>query len=127
MPATFSAVVNRQSVFGWRRATATGLTVHNLTGDEVLVALSSINHLSLAGLVREKHATLLLLIAADRDLNGGGHTKARRAVEACNTTVTLPPVFGDWNDAFMQYGEESTRRALTEADGSRHAARRQPV
>ncbi|MBN7122629.1 DNA primase [Erwinia billingiae] len=94
---------------------ATGLTVHNLTGDEVWVALSSVNLLSLAGLVREKYATLPLLIAADRDLNGDGQTKARRAAEACNASVALPPVFGDWNDAFMQYGEESARRVLAEA------------
>lgn len=91
---------------------ATGLTVHNLTGDEVWVALSSVNLLSLAGLVREKHATLPLLIAADRDLNGDGQTKARRAAEACNATVALPPVFGDWNDAFVQNGADETRKAL---------------
>ncbi|WP_053144984.1 phage/plasmid primase, P4 family [Erwinia billingiae] len=94
---------------------ATGLTVHNLTGDEVWVALSSVNLLSLAGLVREKHATLPLLIAADRDLNGDGQTKAGKAAEACNATVALPPVFGDWNDAFIQNGADETRKALTVA------------
>ncbi|KAA5975230.1 MULTISPECIES: phage/plasmid primase, P4 family [unclassified Pantoea] len=94
---------------------ATGLTVHNLTGDEVWIALSSVNLLSLAGLAREKHAALPLLIAADRDLNGDGQTKARQAAEASRAAVALPPVFGDWNDAFMQHGEESTRLALAEA------------
>ncbi|MEN4538245.1 phage/plasmid primase, P4 family [Pantoea agglomerans] len=94
---------------------ATGLTVHNLTRDEVWVALSSVNLLSLAGLAREKHAALPLLIAADRDLNGDGQAKAKQAAEASRAAVALPPVFGDWNDAFMQHGEESTRRALAEA------------
>lgn len=94
---------------------ATGLTVHNLTGDEVWIALSSVNLLSLAGLAREKHATLPLLIAADRDLNGDGQAKAKQAAEVSRAAVALPPVFGDWNDAFMQHGEESTRRALAEA------------
>ncbi|NBB57551.1 DNA primase [Pantoea vagans] len=94
---------------------ATGLTVHNLTGDEVWIALSSVNLLSLAGLAREKHATLPLLIAADRDLNGDGQVKAKQAAEASRAAVALPPVFGDWNDAFMQHGEETTRRALAEA------------
>ncbi len=61
---------------------ATGLTVHNLTGDEVWIALSSVNLLSLAGLAREKHAALPLLIAADRDLNGDGQAKAKQAAEA---------------------------------------------
>jgi putative DNA primase/helicase len=79
------------------------------------VALSSVNLLSLAGLVREKHATLPLLIAADRDLNGDGQTRARKAAETCNATVALPPVFGDWNDAFIQNGADETRNALTVA------------
>lgn len=94
---------------------ATGLTVHNLTGDEVWIALSSGNLLSLAGLTREKHATLPLLIAADRDLNGDGQMKAQKAAEACYGSVALPPVFGDWNDAFMQYGETVTKQALRDA------------
>ncbi|WP_312055170.1 phage/plasmid primase, P4 family [Pantoea brenneri] len=94
---------------------ATGLTVHNLTGDEVWVALSSVNLLSLASLAREKHATQPLLIAADRDLNGDGQAKAKQAAKSSRAAVALPPVFGDWNDAFMQHGEQSTRRALVEA------------
>ncbi|MCW0349209.1 hypothetical protein [Pantoea ananatis] len=51
--------------------------------------------LSLAGLVREKHPTLPLVTAADRDLNGDGQRKAKHAAAACNATVALPPVFGD--------------------------------
>ena len=94
---------------------ATGLTVHALTGDAVWVALSSANLLSLAGLVREKHPTLPLVIAADRDLNGDGQRKARHAAAACNAMVALPPVFGDWNDAFNAHGEDATRQALREA------------
>ncbi|PJZ06823.1 DNA primase [Pantoea rodasii] len=94
---------------------ATGLTVHNLTGDEVWVALSSGNLLSLAGLAREKHATLPLMIAADRDLNGNGQDKAKKAADVSNAVVALPPVFGDWNDAFVQLGDVSTKQALAEA------------
>lgn len=94
---------------------ATGLTVHNLTGDEVWVALSSANLLSLAGLAREKHATLPLMIAADRDLNGDGQSKAVKAANASHAAVALPPVFGDWNDAFMEHGEAATKQALAEA------------
>ncbi|MDS0938484.1 DNA primase, partial [Enterobacter hormaechei] len=29
--------------------------------------------------------------------------------------VALPPVFGDWNDAFMQHGGEATRKAIYDA------------
>ncbi|MGP3592303.1 primase-helicase zinc-binding domain-containing protein [Vagococcus sp. WN89Y] len=94
---------------------ATALTVHHLTGETVMVALSSVNLLSLASLTRQKSPACQIVLAADRDLNGDGQIKATAAAEACNGTVALPSVFGDWNDAFMQQGEEATRRALYEA------------
>ncbi|HAE7699894.1 TPA_asm: DNA primase, partial [Salmonella enterica subsp. enterica serovar 4,[5],12:b:-] len=37
------------------------------------------------------------------------------AADACEGIVALPPVFGDWNDAFIQYGEEATRKAIYDA------------
>jgi len=94
---------------------ATGLTVHHLTGETVMVALSSVNLLSLASLARQKYPTCQIILAADRDLNGDGQTKAAAAADACDGTVALPPVFGDWNDAFMQQGEDATRRAIYDA------------
>lgn len=94
---------------------ATALTVHHLTGETVMVALSSVNLLSLASLARQKHPACEVVLAADRDLNGDGQNKAAAAAEACKGIVALPPVFGDWNDAFMQYGEEPTRKAIYDA------------
>lgn len=94
---------------------ATALTVHHLTGETVMVALSSVNLLSLASLTRQKHPACQIVLAADRDLNGDGQTKAAAAAEACEGVVALPPVFGDWNDAFMQIGEEATRKAISDA------------
>ncbi|EJQ1327989.1 toprim domain-containing protein [Shigella boydii] len=94
---------------------ATGLTVHHLTGETVMVALSSVNLLSLASLARNKYPACQIILAADRDLNGDGQTKAAAAAQACDGTVALPPVFGDWNDAFMQQGEDATRRAIYDA------------
>ncbi|HBN5863802.1 TPA: DNA primase, partial [Escherichia coli] len=35
--------------------------------------------------------------------------------DACEGVVALPPVFGDWNDAFTQYGGEATRKAIYDA------------
>ncbi|OUF35535.1 DNA primase/helicase [Enterobacter hormaechei] len=55
---------------------ATALTVHHLTGETVMVALSSVNLLSLASLVRQKHPACQIVLAADRDLNGDGQNKA---------------------------------------------------
>ncbi|GJK34804.1 DNA primase [Klebsiella pneumoniae] len=94
---------------------ATALTVHHLTGETVMVALSSVNLLSLASLARQKHPACQIVLAADRDLNGNGQNKAAAAAEACEGVVALPPVFGDWNDAFVQKGEEATRKAIYDA------------
>ncbi|EMX4381464.1 toprim domain-containing protein [Escherichia coli] len=94
---------------------ATALTVHHLTGETVMVALSSVNLLSLASLARQKYPACQIVLAADRDLNGDGQSKAAAAADACEGVVALPPVFGDWNDAFIQYGEEATRKAIYDA------------
>ncbi|MDG5477069.1 primase-like DNA-binding domain-containing protein [Citrobacter freundii] len=94
---------------------ATALTVHHLTGETVMVALSSVNLLSLASLARQKSPACQIVLAADRDLNGDGQNKATAAADACEGIVALPPVFGDWNDAFIQYGEEATRKAIYDA------------
>ncbi|KAB1470570.1 DNA primase [Cronobacter sakazakii] len=94
---------------------ATALTVHHLTGETVMVALSSVNLLSLASLSRQKSPACQIVLAADRDLNGNGQNKAAAAAEACEGVVALPPVFGDWNDAFVQKGEEATRKAIYDA------------
>lgn len=91
---------------------ATALTVHHLTGETVMVALSSVNLLSLASLARSRHPACQIILAADRDLNGDGQTKAAAAARACEGIVALPPVFGDWNDAMMLKGEDATRNAI---------------
>lgn len=94
---------------------ATALTVHHLTSETVMVALSSVNLLSLASLARQKSPACQIVLAADRDLNCDGQSKAAVAADACEGVVALPPVFGDWNDAFIQYGEEATRKAIYDA------------
>ncbi|HEX4502965.1 MAG TPA: primase-helicase zinc-binding domain-containing protein [Scandinavium sp.] len=94
---------------------ATALTVHHLTGETIMVALSSVNLLSLASLARQKHPACQIVLAADRDLSGDGQAKAVSAAEACEGIVALPPVFGDWNDAFMQRGEDATCKAIYDA------------
>ncbi|MBJ9113314.1 toprim domain-containing protein [Citrobacter sp. FDAARGOS_156] len=94
---------------------ATALTVHHLTGETIMVALSSVNLFSLASLARQKYPACQIVLAADRDLNGDGQSKAAAAADACEGIVALPPVFGDWNDAFIQYGEEATRKAIYDA------------
>ncbi|MDH8436594.1 toprim domain-containing protein, partial [Klebsiella variicola] len=81
-------------------------------GETVMVALSSVNLLSLASMARQKHPACQIILAADRDLNGTGQNKAAAAAQACEGIVALPPVFGDWNDAMMLKGEDATRKAI---------------
>ncbi len=83
---------------------ATALTVHHLTAETVMVALSSANLLSLASLARQKHPACQIVLAADRDLSGNGQTKAAAAAQACEGTVALLPVFGDWNECLYAAG-----------------------
>lgn len=80
-----------------------------------MVALSSVNLLSLASLARQRHPACQIILAADRDLNGDGQSKAAAAADACEGVVALPPVFGDWNDTFTQHGGDATRKAIYEA------------
>lgn len=69
-----------------------------------MVALSSMNLLSLASFVRQKYSTYQIVLAADRDLNGNGQARAAATAGAFGGTVALPPVFSDWNDAFVRQG-----------------------
>lgn len=79
------------------------------------MALSSVNLLSLVSLARHKYPACRIVLAADRDLNGDGQTKASAAAESCEGVVALPPVFGDWNDAYTQHGGDATRKAIYDA------------
>ncbi|QED76955.1 hypothetical protein FTV91_02690 [Escherichia coli] len=84
---------------------ATALTVHHLTGETVMVALSSVNLLSLVPAlpgrsIRPVRLSLLLTVTSAVTYQ----KKAAAAADACEGVVALPPVFGDWNDAFTQYG-----------------------
>ncbi|WP_224653189.1 primase-helicase zinc-binding domain-containing protein [Pectobacterium versatile] len=110
---TFHAFSGKQTSVIWlAEGYATGLTLHQLTGDMVYVALSANNLPSLARELKTRHPAVTLLIAADRDENGTGQTKAEQAAVAVNGRVALPPVFGDWNDVYRGEGADATRQHL---------------
>ncbi|GHM17397.1 hypothetical protein ECZU43_14550 [Escherichia coli] len=93
---------------------ATALTVHHLTGETVMVALSSVNLLSLASLARQKHPACQIVLP-QTVTSAVTARKSRRSRRCVSEGVALPPVFGDWNDAFTQYGGEATRKAIYDA------------
>ncbi len=90
------------------------LTVHHhLTGETVMVALSSREPPFSGRPCPSKTSSLSDCRRADRDLNGDGQVKPRRP-RAVRAWLPLPPVFG-WNDAFEQKGECDTHKAIYDA------------
>nr|VXZ81515.1 Uncharacterized protein conserved in bacteria [Klebsiella pneumoniae] len=71
---------------------------------------------------RQKHPACQIILAADRDLNGTGQTKATAAAQACEGVVALPPVFGDWNDAVMLKGRTPHGKPFMPPSGQQHKA-----
>ncbi|RDL12645.1 primase-helicase zinc-binding domain-containing protein, partial [Serratia fonticola] len=91
---------------------ATGLTVHQLTGESVCIALSANNLPALAQQLRAQYPDALLLLAADNDENGTGQTRATEAAQLTGATLALPPMIGDWNDLYQQQGKLPTLAQL---------------
>lgn len=91
---------------------ATGLTVHQLTGETVCVALSANNLAAVAQALRERDPDARLLLAADNDENGTGQTRAAEAADTVAGQPALPSVPGDWNDVYQQQGAMATQAQL---------------
>nr|WP_254603965.1 primase-helicase zinc-binding domain-containing protein [Serratia marcescens] len=84
---------------------ATGLTVHQLTGESVCVALSANNLPAMAQQLRTHYPDALLLLAADNDENGTGQARAAEAAQLSGGKPALPSETGDWNDVYQQQGK----------------------
>lgn len=91
---------------------ATGLTVHELKGETVYVALSANNFPYLAQRLRDAYPDALLLMAADNDENGTGKKKAEEAASLTGGKIALPFIIGDWNDVYMQEGRAAALEQL---------------
>ncbi|HHQ4309240.1 TPA: primase-helicase zinc-binding domain-containing protein, partial [Serratia fonticola] len=99
---------------------ATGLTVHQLTGESVCIALSANNLPALAQQLRAQYTDALLLLAADNDENGTGQTRAAEAAQLTGATLALPPMIGDWNDLYQQQGKLPTLAQLQAFNPPQH-------
>lgn len=99
---------------------ATGLTVHQLTGESVCIALSANNLPALAQQLRAQYPDALLLLAADNDENGTGQTRATEAAQLTGATLALPPMIGDWNDLYQQQGKLATLAQLQAFNPPQH-------
>jgi len=92
---------------------ATGLTVHQLTGESVCVALSANNLPAMAQQLRTRYPDAALLLAADNDENGTGQTRAAEAAQLSGGKPALPSETGDWNDVYQQQGKMAALAQLT--------------
>ena len=101
---------------------ATGATVYEATGLPVVVAFDSGNLAPVSKIIRKKYPTAHIIFAADDDCetektrgNNTGIKDARKAADAVNGIVAIPPFNrdkdgdkpSDWNDYAELYGKEA--------------------
>ncbi|MGC1547117.1 MAG: VapE domain-containing protein, partial [Rhodanobacter sp.] len=85
---------------------ATGASVHQATGQPVVVAFDAGGMKPVADLLRGQ----LIGVAADNDESGAG----QKAAEATGLPWVMPPTIGqDWNDYAAEHGAEVVRELLT--------------
>jgi len=78
---------------------ATAASIHEHTGQCVIVAMDKGNLKPVAEVIRKMFPVYEIIIAGDNDLDGGGQLKAREAALAIGGKTLIPPVIGqDWND-----------------------------
>ena len=85
---------------------ATGASILEGTGDQVVIAFSSGNIEPVTGILRGKYPNTKITICADNDKNGTGFKAARKAAETHHASIVMPPVEGtDANDYAIQGGD----------------------
>lgn len=78
---------------------ATAASIHEHTGQCVIVAMDKGNLKPVAEVIRKIFPANEIIIAGDNDLDGGGQLKAREAALAIGGKVLIPKTPGkDWND-----------------------------
>lgn len=78
---------------------ATGASLHEETGQRVVVAFDAGNLLPVAKNIRELSPGMEIIVAGDNDLSGRGQAKATEAALSISAKVLIPPTPGtDWND-----------------------------
>lgn len=78
---------------------ATGASLHEETGQRVVVAFDAGNLLPVSRNIRELSPDSEIIICADNDISGVGQAKAKEAALAVGAKVLIPPTQGtDWND-----------------------------
>lgn len=104
---------------------ATAASIHEATGDTVLIAFSCHNLENVAVFARSKYADRNIVICADNDkptsyfpeCGGKGVFHAKKAAQAVNASIAICPLFdgrdnADFNDLHAAYGLERVKAEL---------------
>lgn len=84
---------------------ATAASIHEATGQPVIVSYSAGNLAFAAGMIRKLFAHKTAVLVADNDANGTGQKAAEEARALHGIRVVIPPMVGDAND-FAQAGHD---------------------
>ncbi len=84
---------------------ATAASIHEVTGEPVVIAYNAKNLIPVTSLIRTKLPTRELIIVADNDESGTGKKCAEEAAEKSGAEVIMPPETGDANDFLLSGGD----------------------
>ena len=84
---------------------ATAASIHEVTGEPVVIAYNAKNLIPVTSSIREMLPTSKLIIVADNDESGTGKKCADEAAKAAGAEVIMPPEIGDANDYLLSGGE----------------------
>jgi len=95
---------------------ATGASLQEATGLQVVVAFSAGNLLPVVQAIRLQFPTAVIVICGDHDLSGTGQRAPREAADAVNGVMTLPEEQGqDFSAVHVQRGLEAVQEAIETA------------
>ena len=84
---------------------ATAASIHEVTGEPVVIAYNAKNLIPVTSSIRKMFPTQNLIIVADNDKSGTGKKCADEAAEKSGAEVIIPPEVGDANDFLLAGGD----------------------
>ena len=84
---------------------ATAASIHEVTGEPVVIAYNAKNLIPVTASIRTMLPTKELIIVADNDESGTGKKCAEEAVKETGAEVLMPPETGDANDFLLSGGD----------------------